>query len=196
MAFRGHFGLSDLPTLVGDLSPEQRNLLANVSPGSLPSGLADVQRVFCDEVAAVTVRRWNAAIGSTRQRRTDFAMSLLRIPQAIYFLLGQNGREAQRYKVLSRWDWAARYRLRDFTIAARQSQQPTVTWRLVAHDRELGHEVAAEGHVEIRWGHGRFKNAPEAKAYLDSPLSTTPGYVSLESQPTTRTRLSKADDYT
>ena len=36
------------------------------------------------------------------------------------------------------------------------------------------------GHVEVRWSHGRFNGSPEAKVYLDTPLSGTPGYFPLE----------------
>ena len=35
------------------------------------------------------------------------------------------------------------------------------------------------GHVEIRWSHGRFANPPEAKVYLDTPMSELPGYHPL-----------------
>ena len=37
------------------------------------------------------------------------------------------------------------------------------------------HEV--NGHVEIRWSHGRFAQVPEAKVYLDTPQQLVPGYV-------------------
>ena len=41
-------------------------------------------------------------------------------------------------------------------------------------------ETTIAGHVEVRWSHGRFNGSPEAKVYLDTPLSATPGYFSLE----------------
>jgi hypothetical protein len=36
-----------------------------------------------------------------------------------------------------------------------------------------------EGHVEIRWSHGRFASPPEAKVYLDTPHHQVPGYWPL-----------------
>jgi hypothetical protein len=39
------------------------------------------------------------------------------------------------------------------------------------------HELV--GHVEIRWSHGRFVGAPEAKVYLDSTHADVPGYYPL-----------------
>jgi hypothetical protein len=36
--------------------------------------------------------------------------------------------------------------------------------------------VVVEGHVEVRWSHGRFLGSPEAKVYLDTPHVHVPGY--------------------
>lgn len=176
---REHYGLSDLPPDVGLLADSHRAVLAAVLPGALPVELAEVQAEFCWEVASASAERWTRSVGSATQR-ADFAMSLLRIPQAIYFLLGQSGRTSLRFKVLSRWDWAARYQMRGFSVAPSRTMQPTVAWRLDVFDRELGVEQSARGHVEIRWSHGRFNKSPEAKVYLDSDLHDTPGYVDLD----------------
>lgn len=183
-AVRDHYGLSGLPGEAAALADPDRAVLAAVLPRELPAGLAAVQAEFCWQVAVASAERWTRSVGSTSQHRTDFAMSLLRIPQAIYFLLGQNGRSSLRFKVLSRWDWAARYQMREFSVAPSRTMQPTVTWKLDVFDRHLGVEQSAVGHVEIRWSHGRFNKAPEAKVYLDSDLHHTPGYVSLDAQQT------------
>jgi hypothetical protein len=45
--------------------------------------------------------------------------------------------------------------------------------------RRDGHELLIEGHVEIRWSHGRFNGVPEAKIYIDTPLLNVPGYNAL-----------------
>ena len=56
--------------------------------------------------------------------------------------------------------------------------------------RSVGTETmrTVAGHVEIRWSHGRFAQPPEAKVYLDTPMSCLPGYHPLnevdEAQPT------------
>ena len=33
--------------------------------------------------------------------------------------------------------------------------------------------------MEVRWSHGRFAQAPEAKVYLDTPHRHVPGYFPL-----------------
>ena len=39
---------------------------------------------------------------------------------------------------------------------------------------------SVQGHVEVRWSHGRFAQPPEAKVYLDTPTDELPGYFPLE----------------
>ena len=64
-------------------------------------------------------------------------------------------------------------------VSARDSGQPEVSWRAAVRERDDGHTLAVDGHVEIRWSHGRFNGAPEAKVYLDTPLRDVPGYHEL-----------------
>ena len=45
---------------------------------------------------------------------------------------------------------------------------------------ETGGELRVDGHVEIRWSHGRFCGPPEAKVYLDTPHADVPGYFPLD----------------
>ena len=52
-------------------------------------------------------------------------------------------------------------------------------WRAVVLDRVLGTERTIDGHVEIRWSHGRFSGVPEAKVHLDSHPHTVAGYEPL-----------------
>jgi hypothetical protein len=39
--------------------------------------------------------------------------------------------------------------------------------------------ASVEGHVEVRWSHGRFAQPPEAKIYLDTATDEIPGYFAL-----------------
>lgn len=178
-AVRQHFGLLSLPADVNSLSGADRQLLSTTLPRFMPPELADVQAQFCEAVSVASADRWRMSVGKSNPQRTEFAMTLLRIPQAVYFLLGQDGSVPHRFKVLSRWDWAKRFTLDDFVISSSKALQPTVDWCIVVKDRESGEELRARGHVEVRWSHGRFNNAPEAKVYLDSRLDETPGYVAL-----------------
>jgi hypothetical protein len=54
-----------------------------------------------------------------------------------------------------------------------------VGWRATVDDREAGCTRTIEGHVEIRWSHGRFAQPPEAKVYLDTPHHLVAGYWPL-----------------
>jgi len=55
-----------------------------------------------------------------------------------------------------------------------------VRWHAVVRDLAHGRdELTVEGHVEIRWSHGRFSGPPEAKVYLDTPFIDVPGYWAL-----------------
>jgi hypothetical protein len=54
-----------------------------------------------------------------------------------------------------------------------------VAWRAVVRHRASGRTADVDGHVEVRWSHGRFSGAPEAKVYLDTPHERVPGYWPL-----------------
>ncbi len=84
-----------------------------------------------------------------------------------------------RYRVLTPWDFRDRYSFRAFDAWPNVVGQPLVTWRAVVLDRERGEERSIDGHVEIRWSHGRFSGAPEAKVHLDSSPHAVAGYEPL-----------------
>ena len=46
-------------------------------------------------------------------------------------------------------------------------------------DKAEGVERTVDGHVELRWSHGRFSGPPEAKVYLDTTHDGVPGYHPL-----------------
>lgn len=178
-AVREQYDLWDLPGHVEQLDTHHRIELKKVLPRTLPEQLRPVLAEFCMAVSERSAIRWRKAIGTSSRKKSDFAMTLLRIPQAVYFLLGQDGVLPQRFKVLSRWDWANRFDLADFNIESSSAMQPTVNWTIKVTDRFTGEELMTRGHVEVRWSHGRFNGAPEAKVYFDSPLRETPGFIEL-----------------
>jgi hypothetical protein len=55
-----------------------------------------------------------------------------------------------------------------------------VGWCAVVRDRAHARERVVEGHVEVRWSHGRFAAPPEAKVYLDTRHDEIPGYFPLK----------------
>lgn len=79
----------------------------------------------------------------------------------------------------SPWDWRERFSVEDFEVAPASVGQPRVDWRFACLDSDTGTIVPVEGHVEIRWSHGRFVQPPEAKVYLDTPMARLPGYHPL-----------------
>ena len=180
LAVRSHYGLNGISSDVTKLDAEDRLILKQALPRQMSDELSGEQAVFCQAMATASVERWRKSVTSQRQRQ-EFALSLLRIPQAIYFLLGVDGPTSLRFKVASRWDWAKQYEVRELNMSARHgAMQPTVDWRLVVTDCVSQTNLVVDGHVEVRWSHGRFLGAPEAKVKLDTALRAVPGYIDLD----------------
>jgi hypothetical protein len=57
-----------------------------------------------------------------------------------------------------------------------------VNWLATYEHRRAGQKRRVQGHVEVRWSHGRFAQPPEAKIYLDTPARDLPGYFTLEAE--------------
>lgn len=167
-----------LPPHVSDLLPEHRDVLRRALAGRWSEAAGDAYRSLATEVARQSVDRWRAALG-TKQERLRMLWRLLRIGSAPYFVLGASPAGSLRLRVATPWDWRAAFDLRRFDVWADDAGQPLVRWRAVAADRAGGVDHTVEGHVEIRWSHGRFAQAPEAKVYLDTPHRLVPGYFPL-----------------
>lgn len=173
-------GLADLPADVAELTKDQgRRLRDPLRPRQLPVPLVGPWAELCEAVSVASAVRWAAALGS-RTDRLQLLWRLLRITNATYFVLGADRTTSLRLRVGAQWDWLQAWELRSFEVAPRASGQPEVGWTATVRDRASGAEVAIDGHVEVRWSHGRFVGAPEAKVYLDTPLAEVPGYHPLE----------------
>ncbi len=82
-----------------------------------------------------------------------------------------------RFRVATPWDFRNEFRLRAFDVWGDAVGQPLVRWRGEIDDpRAVGRRRIIEGHVEVRWSHGKFSGAPEAKVYLDTPHHQVAGY--------------------
>ena len=91
-----------------------------------------------------------------------------------------------RYRVSTPWDFREGWKLRSFDVWPDPAGQPLVRWRADVTERPTSSRRAIEGHVEIRWSHGRFSGAPEAKVHpgiyrrrngqLDLSTITGPGF--------------------
>jgi len=84
-----------------------------------------------------------------------------------------------RLRVDAAWDWSQAFELRSLTVSPRLAGQPEVGWQAVIAGRNDHTEHIVDGHVEVRWSHGRFMGSPEAKVYLDTPHTRVPGYHPL-----------------
>ncbi len=88
------------------------------------------------------------------------------------------------------WDLRVSHRFVSFRHWAEQDRgQPIVSWEATYVDLRTSARVSVAGHIEVRWSHGKFAQAPEAKVYLDTPHHTVPAYVPLERQAETEMAL-------
>src|SRR3546814_2508258 len=67
------------------------------------------------------------------------------------------------------WDWRQAFELKRFDVWGDDAGQPQVRWQARVRGRAEGEEHVVDGHVQVRWSHGRFGKPPEAKVYLDTP---------------------------
>ncbi len=167
-----------LPAEPALLTRDQKNLLARALRGGWPSGAHDAYRRLCESVSRETSRAWNERLATGNAE--SMLWRLLRIGSAPYFILGTSPSGSMRLRIDTPWDWRRLYRLKAFEVEAQGGGQPRVAWRAEYHDRRIANDREVHGHVEIRWSHGRFRQPPEAKVYLDSPHEEVPGYHALE----------------
>jgi hypothetical protein len=169
----------ELPRLVSEIDVVHRSTLkVALRPRLLPPAMQDLWRVLCRAVASASAIRWGERLVDKRAR-LRMLWRLLRIGDAPYFVLGADGSAGLQLRVASAWDWMQEFELRSFAVHPRHAGQPEVGWRALVRMRSDGTQREVHGHVEIRWSHGRFQGAPEAKVYLDTPHGDTPGYFAL-----------------
>lgn len=169
-----------LPDRVDDLQPVQRRQLgAALGRGRWTSpAAAEAYGALSAAVATGSARRWRELLRSERHREATL-WRFLRVAAASYFVLGSDGERMVRVRVGSPWDWRQSFRLRRFDVEPVESRQPIVGWAATVDDRAAGEPRTVEGHIEIRWSHGRFGGLPEAKVYLDTPHHLVAGYWPL-----------------
>jgi hypothetical protein len=179
-AAREHSGLAALPAEVMALTrPQQRALKSALRDRLWPEPLGVPWSTMCAAVSAESARRWAAAMVLPRDQ-LRLLWRMLRITTATYFVLGTDRADHLRLRIDSAWDWMQAYELRAFEVAPRAAGQPEVAWRATVRRRADQAELTVDGHVEVRWSHGRFLGSPESKIYLDTPHALVPGYNPLE----------------
>jgi hypothetical protein len=169
---------ADLPPHAADLTPTHRAELRAYLDAGWSTEAQQAYRELAVAVGRASADRWKAAL-ARRPDREAVLWRLLRITGAPYFVLGASRDRSLRLRVMTPWDWRQAYELRRFDVWGDDAGQPQVRWRATVHERATGEAHTVDGHVEVRWSHGRFGRPPEAKAYLDIAHHRVPGYVPL-----------------
>lgn len=180
-ACRNHISAGNLPESAEHLTSHDRVKLKERFKRTWPTDVAEPYQQLCSSVSEVSANRWQRALGRSRTAREEMLWRLLRLQAAPYFILGMaSPRTPVRFRVDTPWDFRQRYEFRSFEPEAdTNSGQPVVRWRADLMDKVSATPLHVDGHVEVRWSHGRFSGAPEAKVYLDTPHEETPGYSPL-----------------
>jgi hypothetical protein len=171
--------LVPLPADLGELVAAERAELSRLlAPGWPPEAVGPYQALN-RAVAQASADRWLQALKASSGAKESMLWRLLRMHSAPYFVLGTSKKESLRLRVATPWDWRQKYRLVNFAVAPLSGGQALVGWQAVIEDRHNATRTTVDGHIEVRWSHGRFKAPPEAKVYLDTPHSFVPGYETL-----------------
>ena len=182
-ACRTATGLDDLPADPADLTAVDRQRLRRGLPGrSYPPEARGLYAALCQRVSVASAERWRDNVTKQRSQERQ-AWRLLRIGNATYFLLGADAKRSLRLRVASPWDWRQAFEFLDLDIGPGSAGQPQVDWSVTYRERDTAKERSVEGHVEVRWSHGRFAQPPEAKIYLDTATDEVPGYFALSGEP-------------
>jgi len=169
---------ASLPPHAADLTPTHRAELRAYLDAGWSSEAQAAYRELSVAVGQASAQRWKAVVGRRAQAEAVL-WRLLRIGSAPYFVLGAQRDRSLRLRVMTPWDWRQAYELRRFDVWGDDAGQPQVRWQAVVRDRAGDEDRIVDGHVQVRWSHGRFGKPPEAKVYLDTPHHRVPGYVTL-----------------
>jgi hypothetical protein len=168
----------ELPVDAGELGPEHRRLLKGRLRDEPVQGSDAAYAALATKVSDESASRWRAALATPNQQLA-MLWRLLRIGSAPYFILGTSRRDSIRLRIATPWDWQQRYSLHSFDVWPDAVGQPVVRWRAAIEHLGSDDRSTIDGHVEVRWSHGRFAQPPEAKVYLDTPHQRVPGYITL-----------------
>ncbi len=181
VASRNLCELTQLPDQATDLDSDGRSTLKNALPKgrAWPDELVEPYQWFVNAVSQASAERWRDQL-STKGAREEMLWRLLRLQASPYFVLGASlDGSPLRYRVGTPWDFRDNYEIKRFDVWGDSVGQPMVRWRADVVKIETGEPQSVEGHVEVRWSHGRFGSAPEAKVYLDTPHHEVAGYFPL-----------------
>lgn len=164
-----------LPDEVQVLNTLDRQRLKRELQTGWPGSTQEQYAKFSRLVSRNSAERWERNLESPLAKEL-MVQRLIRLCPCPYFILGLNRNQPVRLRVDSPWDWKQKFELLDFSVSSSEAGQPEVDWRFTYKDKLSGSQREVEGHVEVRWSHGRFNGNPEGKVYLDSDPLQIPGY--------------------
>jgi hypothetical protein len=171
--------LTELPERALDMTSAHRAALSATLKSGWPDDAKEVYGELATEVATLTAQRWRAKLAQQANAGEAMLWRLLRMGSAPYFVLGSSATQSLRLRIATPWDWRQQFSLGALEVFAQRGGQPRVGWLASIKDRNSGQVHSVEGHIEIRWSHGRFSGPPEAKGYIDTPHHLVPGYFPL-----------------
>jgi hypothetical protein len=172
--------LRTLPARAVDLTAEQRDALGDWLKQGWPGDARAAYQRLAERVSFVSVHRWQHAMDERGGRGEAMLWRLLRMGSAPYFVLGSSATRSLRLRIATPWDWREHFVLGSVDLTEQRGGQPRVGWHAAVRDRSTSEILELEGHIEVRWSHGRFGGPPEAKGYLDTPHHLVPGYFGLQ----------------
>jgi hypothetical protein len=172
--------LRTLPARAVDLTADQRDALGDWLKAGWPGEARAAYQRLADRVSSVSAHRWQQAMDARGGSGEAMFWRLLRMGSAPYFVLGSSATRSLRLRIATPWDWREHFSLGAISLDQQRGGQPRVAWHAVVRDRSTSEIMELEGHIEVRWSHGRFGGPPEAKGYLDSPHHLVPGYFALQ----------------
>jgi hypothetical protein len=172
--------LRHLPMRAIELSTGQRVALGRLLSSGWPGEAKAAYEELSSSVAIASASRWRAALSGGTSAAEAMLWRLLRMGSTPYFVLGSSTTRSLRLRIATPWDWRQLYSLTRLEIFPQEGGQARVGWMAHVRERASGHQHDLEGHVEVRWSHGRFGGPPEAKGYIDTPHHLVPGYFLLQ----------------
>jgi hypothetical protein len=169
--------LGELPEHYGDLVAADVELIREHCGGQWPQPLLQPWADFSWAVSQQSARIWSEELTSL-PRQEEMLWRILRLNSAPYFILGQSAQVPLRLRIATPWDWRQNFQLLGLEIQPLPGGQPLVGWEATYLRKDDGSEGVLNGHVQVRWSHGRFSSV-EAKVYLDSLHTDVPGYFHL-----------------
>lgn len=174
----------NLPSHIEQLSNSDREIIKSSYERKWPEHLQIEYNRFAVQVSKNSAELWKQRLPKPAEQEL-LLWRMLRFNSSPYFILGSSASSTLRLRVGTPWDWRQNYKFKDFNVyystdfSPQVPIQPRVSWQATVAEKETGLINKINGHVEIRWSHGRFCGNPEAKLYIDTDHSKVPGYYRI-----------------